>query len=194
MFGNRIITIDPKGEFGKIYEALGGEWVKFSLSGNGSLINPFDLPAHAYDEQAGDLKSKNPLYDKISTLITMFQLMYAGMNDLEVDVLSEVILELYKNKGITIETDISKLDKKDFPIMEDLYDLLEEKRETDKEQYETLKLFHQTLRAYAIGTYANVFNGYTNVNVNSNLISYDLFSVYNNKRLQNLSIFYYYQA
>lgn len=183
MFGDRIITIDPKGEFGKIYEALGGEWVKFSLEG-GSIINPFDLPAHAYDEQSGDLKAKNPLYDKISTLITMFQLMSSGMNDLEVDVLSEVILELYETKGITIETDISNLKNTDFPQMIDLYNLLEEKKETDTEQYEILSYFHQTLRAYAKGTYANVFNGYTNVNTSSNLISYDLFSVYNNKRLQ----------
>src|SRR5699024_10769560 len=44
--------------------------------------------------------------------------------------------------------------------------------------------FQQTLRAYAKGTYANVFNGYTNVDITSDLISYDLFSVYNNKRLQ----------
>ncbi|MFG6121141.1 VirB4 family type IV secretion system protein [Thalassobacillus sp. B23F22_16] len=183
MFGNRIITIDPKGEFGQVYERLGGVWVKFSLEG-GSIINPFDLPAHAYDEQSGDLKAKNPLYDKISTLITMFQLMYADMDDLEVDVLSEVILELYGRKNITIETDISNLNATDFPLMEDLYNLLEEKRKTDAEQYEILRNFHQTLRAYAVGTYSNVFNGYTNVDVNSKLISYDLFSVYNNKRLQ----------
>jgi len=183
MFGNRIITIDPKGEFGKVYEKLGGEWVKFSLEG-GSIINPFDLPAYAYDEQSGDLKAKNPLYDKISTLITMFQLMYAGMNDLEVDVLSEVILQLYERKNITIETDINELKATDFPTMIDLYNLLEEKKENDTEQYEILKNFHQTLRAYAKGTYSNVFNGYTNVDINSDLISYDLFSVYNNKRLQ----------
>src|SRR5690625_1838762 len=31
MFGNRIITIDPKGEFGKVYEKLGGEWLSFLL-------------------------------------------------------------------------------------------------------------------------------------------------------------------
>src|SRR5699024_11032508 len=176
---NRIITIDPKGEFGKVYEKLGGEWVKFSLEG-GSIINPFDLPAYAYDDQSGDLKAKNPIYDKISTLITMFQLMYAGMNDLEVDVLSEVILELYKTKNITIETDISQLNSTDFPIMEDLYELLNEKKEAQSEQYDILRDFHQTLRAYAVGTYSNVFNGHTNVDINSQLISYDLFSVYNN--------------
>src|SRR5699024_10937402 len=54
MFGNRIITIDPKGEFGKIYEKLGGEWVKFSLEG-GKRINPFDLPNFAFNEQGGEL-------------------------------------------------------------------------------------------------------------------------------------------
>src|SRR5699024_3544375 len=106
------------------------------------------------------------------------------MDDLEADALSEVILEVYGRKDISIETDISNLNATDFPLMEDLYNLLEEKRTTDAEQYEVLRNFHQTLRAYAVGTYSNVFNGYTNVDVNSKLISYDLFSVYNNKRLQ----------
>lgn len=183
MFGNRIISIDPKGEFGKIFEALNGSWVRFSLEG-GSIINPFDLPVHVYDEQAGDIKTKNPLNDKISTLITMFQLMYSKMEDLEVDVLSEVILELYKQKNITTQTDISKLEKTDFPIMLDLYNLLQEIKTSDKEQYAILKNFHQTLRAYAIGTYSNIFNGYTNVDTKSDLIAYDLFSVYNNKRIE----------
>src|SRR5699024_12694411 len=105
---------------------LGGVWVKFSLEG-GSIINPFDLSAHAYDEQSGDLKAKNTLYDKISTLITMFQLMYADMDDIEVDVLSEVILELYGSKNITIETDISNLNEADYLLMKELYNYLEEK-------------------------------------------------------------------
>ena len=183
MFGNRIITIDPKGEFGRIYKRLGGEWVKFTLEG-GSRINLFDLPERSYEDYAGGVASKNPLYDKISTITTMFQLMYKDMNDLEMDVISEVILELYASKGITIETDIKNLKSKDYPILEELYDLLESKKETDIEQYNILKNFHQTLRAYAKGTYANIFNGHTNVDLNSELITYDLLSVYNNKRIQ----------
>src|SRR5699024_6697029 len=76
------------------------------------------------------------------------------------------------------------LNATDFPLMEDLYNLLSEKKEASSEQYEILSNFHQTLRAYAVGTYSNVFNGYTNVNTKSKLITYDLFSVYNNSRLQ----------
>lgn len=187
-FGSRVIAIDPKGEFGKIFKELNGEWVKFSLEGGGSIINPFDLPNYAYEEKDGEIKAINPLYDKVSTLITMFQLMYSDMNDLEADVLSELLLELYKDKrygvSIDIKTDITQLKKTDFPLMGNLYDLLEEKKETNTELYEVLANFHQTLRSYALGTYSNIFNGYTNVDVKSDLIAYDLFSVYNYKRLQ----------
>lgn len=187
-FGSRVIAIDPKGEFGKIFKELNGEWVKFSLEGGGSIINPFDLPNYAFEEKDGAIKATKPLYDKVSTLITMFQLMYSEMNDLEADVLSELLLELYKDKrfgvSIDINTDISPLAKSDFPIMENLYELLEEKKETNPGLYEVLGDFHQTLRSYALGTYSNIFNGYTNVDVKSDLIAYDLFSVYNYKRLQ----------
>src|SRR5699024_4297117 len=81
MFGIRIITIDPKGEFGNIYKRLGGEWVKFALEG-GSIINMFDLPERVYEEHSSGVATKNPLYDKISTITTMFQLMYKDMSDL----------------------------------------------------------------------------------------------------------------
>ena len=182
-FGDRIITIDPKGEYGMIYKAFGGEWVYFSLEG-GSIVNPFDLPKYAFEEHSSGMKQKNPIYDKISTITTMFQLMYKDMTDLQMDILSEIMLELYKGKGITIDTDITTLEKTDFPIMEDLYNLIEEKKKSNPEQYENIKDFHQTLRAYAIGTYANIFNGHTNVDTKSDLITYDLLEVYNNKRIQ----------
>lgn len=186
-FGDRIITIDPKGEYGNIYKQFGGEWVYFSLEG-GSIINPFDLPVFSFEthEDKG-ITNKNPIYDKISTLTTMFQLMYKELDDLQMDILSEIILELYKSKGITGETDISTLKKTDFPIMKDLYDLIDSKRDShgdEQEQYENIKDFHQVLRAYAVGTYSNIFNGYTNVDTKSDLISYDLFEVYNHRRIQ----------
>src|SRR5699024_4448753 len=181
----------------------------------GSIVNPFDLPKYAFEEHSSGMKQKNPIYDKISTITTMFQLMYKDMTDLQMDILSEIMLELYKGKGITIDTDITTLEKTDFPIMEDLYNLIEEKKKRNSiqneittlkkkniiimknlynlsekkkkrnpEQYENIKDFHQTLRAYAIGTYANIFNGHTNVDTKSDLITYDLLEVYNNKRIQ----------
>lgn len=186
-FGDRIIVIDPKGEFGRPFKEMKGEWVKFSLEGE-SIINPFDLPKHVYTEQEGSVTQSNPLYDKISTLITMFQLMYSDMDDLQSDVLSEILIELYADerfgKRITIESDISSLTAIDFPTMKNLYDMIQEKQQKNPEQYEILMKFHQTLRAYATGTYSNLFNGYTNVNVKSDLISYDLMSVYNHPRVQ----------
>lgn len=186
-FGDRVIVIDPKGEFGEPFKRLNGEWVQFSLSG-GSIINPFDLPQYSYEDKDGVITNSNPLYDKISTIITMFQLMYTDMTDLEADVLSELLLELYADerfgKSITIKDDVSELNREDYPIMEDLYNLLEEKKKINPDLYTTLSSFHQTLRAYALGTYSNIFNGYTNVDVKSDLISYDLFSVYNYPRLQ----------
>ncbi|TCP24448.1 uncharacterized protein DUF87 [Scopulibacillus darangshiensis] len=189
MFGNRIIVIDPKGEFGNVLKRMGGEWVKFSLEG-GSIINPFDLPVRSFEDNNGSLQASNPLFDKVSTLITFFQLMYSNMTDLQADVLSEILLELYADerfgKSVTKNTDSSlflRLENTDYPTMENLYNLLSEKAQNNKDQYKIIADFHQTLRAYAVGAYSNVFNGYTNVDVNNDLISYDLFSVYKNDRL-----------
>lgn len=58
-------------------------------------------------------------------------------------ILNETLEELYKKFNITWETDTSLLKNQEFPIMEDLYNLLQQKKEqaTDrrKEDYENLE-------------------------------------------------------
>lgn len=183
MLGRRIIVIDPKGEFGEVFRTLGGEWVKISLKG-GNIINPFDIPKNQHGTEEG-----NPLIAKISTLLTMFRLMYPQMTDLQEDVLSKLLIELYGKFGITEETDVNALTLTDVPIMEDFYHFLEEIKETNPEEYEHVRDFHTTLHAYAKGMFAKVFNGHTNVDVSNPLVAYDIFDLQNREKAQRVVYF-----
>ncbi|WP_242321175.1 VirB4 family type IV secretion system protein [Bacillus cereus group sp. BfR-BA-01312] len=182
-FGRRVIAIDPKGEFGSKFKNLGGEWVKFKLRG-GNRINPFDLPKITSSTE--ELDAGSVLLVKITQLLTMFRLMYPSMTDLEEDIISKIVIEVYKDKGIDYDTDTTKIGVKDVPIMEDLYNKLDEYKEKDKELYAEIRNFHTTLETYTYGLYSNLFNGYTNVNISNDLIAYDIFDLNNNEKVQRI--------
>lgn len=187
MFGRKIITIDPKGDFGKIFEDFGGTWVKFQLKG-GKRVNPFDLPS-IHEKDLEDTEVGNVLLTKISHLLTMFRLIYPSMNDLQEDILSRFIQRIYENVGITETTDPTTLQSEDFPILEDLYNLIEGEKERNPQVFEKIGDFHTTLEAYVFGMYSDLLNGHTNVNVNSDLICYDLKALQNQDKVQRI-LFY----
>lgn len=188
LLGRRIIVIDPKGEFGHKFKTLGGEHVKFKLKG-GNRVNPFDLPKISKESEEKSEELGNIFFDKLTQLITMFKLIYPSMNDLQEDILSKMLIETYKRKGITEDTDITKIEKEDFPIMEDLYQTIGENIERDEAVKNNLNDFYTTLEAYTYGLYANLLNGHTNVNTESDLISYDIFDFNNNEKIQRILFF-----
>lgn len=187
MLGRKIITIDPKGDFGKIYEDFGGTWVKFQLRG-GNRVNPFDLPS-VKESDLEQVDVGNILLTKISHLLTMFRLIYPGMNDLQDDILSRYIQILYKTKGISETTDTTTLKSGDYPILEDLFNLIGKDKKENPGIYTKIEDFHTTLEAYVYGMYSDLFNGHTNVDVNSDLVCYDLKSLQNQDKVQRI-LFY----
>ncbi|UOR14083.1 VirB4 family type IV secretion system protein [Halobacillus amylolyticus] len=188
MLGRKVIAIDPKGDFGRIFEDMGGTWVKFQLKG-GKRVNPFDLPSIS-DEDMEDVEMGSVLLTKISHLLTMFRLIYPSMNDLQEDILSRYIQRLYEEKaGITDTTDTTRLESEDFPVLEDLYDLIEDDKEENPTVYEKMLEFHTTLEAYVFGMYSDLLNGPTNANIDSDLVNYDLKALQNQDKIQRI-LFY----
>lgn len=183
VLNRRIRVIDPKGEFGEVFHTMGGEWVKFSLDG-GNIINPFEIP-----KSTNQQNKENPLLAKISTLLTMFRLMYPEMNDLQSDVLSKMLIELYAQFGITEHSDLNIYKATDFPIMKDFYMFLEEKKTKNPEEYEKIRDFHLTLYAYAEGMFAKLFNGHTNVNISNSLVAYDILDLQHHEKAQRVVYF-----
>lgn len=189
MLGRRIIVIDPKGEFGRIFKQLGGEHVKFKFKG-GNRVNPFDIPTISQEDAEKSEDMGNVFFDKITQLITMFKLIHPSMNDLQENVLSKMILETYKEKGITDETDFTNLNKEDFPILQDLYNVISRNIENDEAIRRALSDFKTTVEAFTKGgVYENLLNGHTNVDTNSDLISYDIFDFNNNEKIQRILFF-----
>ncbi len=183
VFNRRIIFLDPKGEFGPILKNIGGEWVQFNLKG-GNVINIFDIPKGSKNSESG-----NPIHDKISNILTTFRLMYPPMTDLQEDILSKFLQKFYLEYKIDEETDISNLKPTDFPILEDFYNFLSEKKKNDPEEYTEISNFHTTLYPYSHGLYAKIFNGHTNIDVSNKLVCYDIFNLQNKEKVQRVVYF-----
>lgn len=191
MTGTKIQVNDPKGEFGSKFRNLGGEWIKFSLESNTSRINPFDLPKQSFETNEDDdtVTATNPIYNKIPQLIVMFKLMYPDMTIMQENVLSTIILDVYKSVGIDSDNeslDFSKLKPEDFPTLTDFDDALATLQSDDPETYEYVRTFHKGIELYIRGIYRHTFNGYTNVNVDSDLVAYDSLSFASNENVQRI--------
>lgn len=193
MMGTKIQVNDPKGEFGSVFETLGGQWVRFSMQEGGSRINPFDLPKQAYgdliddDVKEGQPSSAiNPIYDKIPQLLVMFKLMYPELQAIEESVLSGLIEETYKDKGISRDTDFSTLESNDYPTFHDFGRVLQRTKENNADIYAHVRTFHHAIEVFISGIYSNVFNGHTNVNIHSNLVAYDSLVFQQNETVQRI--------
>ena len=115
-------------------------------------------------------------------LHTFFEILYPSLTEIEFATLDILLEQLYDKFGITKETNISKLKNTDFPILEDLYFLIEEINKTEpREVYEKLL---SLIRTISIGQTSNIWNGYTNIDVNTQL------TVFNTSEMQKFQIQY----
>lgn len=104
----------------------------------------------------------------------------------------EILEELYKSFGITYETDITNIKTEAFPIMEDLYKLLETKASQETKHEKEIEELRAVIRGLAIGNNAEIFNGYTTIEFDSDFICLDVYSLQgaseNVKRCQYFNI------
>ena len=126
----------------------GSKWIDCSggIGENVGRINPLQVYNLATidldDEETGESK-KSALALHFQNLGTFFSLYFKNQLSVRITaILNETLEELYKKFNITWETDTSKLKNEDFPIMQDLYELLINKQKSAvdnrKEDYENL--------------------------------------------------------
>ena len=115
------------------------------------------------------------------TLRTFFKLLYPELTSLQIAYLEEVLEELYERFNITWDTDIKDIPNNNFPIMTDLYNLLEEKVETedDEEKQNELATLRSLIRGISIGAEKGLFNGHTSVEDFNKMVCFDTFTLQN---------------
>lgn len=173
MQGFKIFIIDPEKEYRDIVQACGGQVVKISAMSK-TIINPFEILHGKIDtsdlDKDIDEEEETPslLHQKIQRLKIFFKMIKKNLTDIELAILDSVLIEVYKGKGIVWETDFDTKTSKDFPILEDLYNVVKKRKDARLNDFEAI------LETYVTGSNSMMFNGHTNVNLHSDMVCFDM--------------------
>jgi hypothetical protein len=166
--GVRLIILDEEGEHKKIKEIC-GKIVPIGAS-KSWMINPLQIPVHI---KRGSQDCHNDIEIHLKTLKTIHKLLYPSLDELDLDLLDQLLVKAYNLKDITGQTDISKLKPSDFIIYEDLFKVIANEYEMDKKNPQLEKL-NDMFFILSKGAYANIFNGFTNIEFDTNALVIDL--------------------
>jgi type IV secretory pathway VirB4 component len=159
MTGVECIIIDPENEYKILAEAAGGSFMSLSLT-SPYHINPFDLPKPAPDENPADV-----LRTSIINLVGLMRLMLGGLTPEEDAIIDRAITETYAAKDITPETP-PELWPQRIPLMEDFEEILS--------RMEGAESLVRRIRRYTRGSFAQMFNQPTNVELNNPFIVFGI--------------------
>ncbi|QCO23179.1 hypothetical protein SRED_003041 (plasmid) [Spiroplasma melliferum] len=119
--------------------------------------------------------------EHILLLEQWFKNLYSDLTNIDLAKLQEYIIQLYKNFKITADTNLSKLTRKDYPILNDLYKLVYQ-----KEQDTLLEKMLWKLTKGADGT---LFNGVSTLEIKSDLIVFDIYNMAKSKTIANAQMY-----
>ena len=188
--GKSIICLDPEAEYEDLTNNLGGTYLDL-MSGE-YMINPLEpksfgdqrdagLISHTSQKQESRSDSCNNndsepeafrkvtrLSQHISYLKDFFRT-YKDFTDAEIDTIEIMLMKLYARFDIDELTDLDKLKATDYPVMEDLYNIIEkeymifdhEKKHLYTE--ENLQNICLGLHSMCKGAESKYFNGHTNI-------------------------------
>jgi len=175
LLGIKQYIIDPEREYNNLCKKLNGTQIKIGPSSD-TYINIFDIRKESLEDGENGY-----LAIKIGKLIGFFNLIFGELNEEEKAILEEKLIETYKIKNINfddnslykeikVKNKIKKIFKteKDMPILEDLYNILENDNNTKK--------FKTKLIPFVKGS-MKFLNNKTNVKLENELIVADIYEL-----------------
>lgn len=186
--GTKCIIIDPEREYKEMCESLNGQWINCG-GGDGGRINPLQIknvPKDDEDEEnilyKDEGKGMSALSLHFQTLRTFFSLYLKDLTSLDKATLEESLEEIYKEKGITWDTDPRTLSNKDYPILSELYELLirwSEDENNSMKKRERCETIAALLRSSSIGADSSLWNGHTTLEQEKDFIVLDTYNLQN---------------
>lgn len=157
MFGTEVIVIDPEQEYRYLADAVGGSYLRIAIASD-HRINPFDLP-----ELAEDDSPESVLRENITRLTGLVSLMINGLTPEEQSLVDRGLWEAYAIKDITRGT---RWTNPDVPTLQDFYNIVRDMAGGNS--------IAVRLERYVEGTFAGVFNRPTNIDLDKQLIVFNV--------------------
>ncbi|MBQ3286097.1 MAG: type VI secretion protein [Ruminococcus sp.] len=209
-----LYSLDVDSEFNDVTDNLGGTNVDM-MSGKyiinvlqPKLLKDIEEDASDYDTFTPSAVQKNTqLAQHIAFLRDFFSVYKPELTSLQLDILEIMLVRTYEKFNITNDSNLLKLSAEDFPILSDLYKVVEEELNeyADKAlknpremlySKENLRDLALSINSICVGNDSLYFNGYTNI-PNAEHINFDINEMLNtNENLKNamyLNIFSFMQ-
>ena len=175
--GKSILCLDPEHEYEDLCNNLGGTYIDM-MSGE-FMINPLEPKEWSENSRFGNQEKETDdspetfrkvtrLSQHISYLKDFFRA-YKDFTDAEIDTIEIMLMKLYARFGIDDLTDFDTLIDEDYPMMSDLYDLVEKEFyafDKSKKQLYTEEMLQNIclgLHSMCKGAESKYFNGHTNI-------------------------------
>ncbi len=169
--GKSAICLDPEHELIDLCANLGGCFADL-MSGQ-YIINPlepklWDTEGEDDPEAPSAFRQKTRLSQHVSFLKDFFRA-YKDFSDRHIDTIELMLERLYKKWGLNNHTNFQSMQPEDFPILSDLYDVIEDAyQHYDREKNplyprELLQEVLLGLHSMCRGAESKFFNGHTNI-------------------------------
>ncbi|MBO5954704.1 MAG: ATP-binding protein [Clostridia bacterium] len=210
----KMFILDPEQEYDIMTYNLGGKVIDVGTNKSG-ILNPFHIMAsledldsatdgeeEIADEDIEEIVKKGTnktFFTHLQFLEQFFRAILEGISSDAFETLNTLVVELYNKKGINQYTNIGELKAEDYPIFDDLFELIQSKLKTVKDAYyrQNLLILETYIQKFATGgRNSDLWNGPTSILTDENLITFNfqtLFASKNNKlaNAQMLLVFKY---
>ena len=169
--GKSVVSLDAEHELEELCGKLGGCFI--DLMGGEKRINVLEVRCWnedvdmETDESAPEAFRKSTLLARYISFLKDFFRAYKDFSDPQLDTIEIMLSALYKKWGISEETDFRRLTPEDYPILSDLYALINNEpvnyRNGSLYTRELLQEVLLGLHSLCVGADAPFFNGHTNI-------------------------------
>ncbi|HQK63870.1 MAG TPA: DUF87 domain-containing protein, partial [Candidatus Staskawiczbacteria bacterium] len=159
MQGVDVIIIDPENEYEFLADAVGGSFLKISLTSPHHL-NPFDLPVPGPDDNPEDILRSN-----VINLVGLLRIMLGGLSPEEDSILDEALTQTYAIRDITAQSDPATW-QSNVPLMSDFEEILSSMVGTES--------LVTRIAKYTKGTFADFFNNQSNIAIDKSLVIFGI--------------------
>ena len=174
---SKIFILDPENEYSELANTLHGKIINVGNATYGRL-NPFHIITALDDDEAGEGGGgpAGSFATHLQFLEEFFRQILPDIDKDALEYLNSLVERVYMNFGITAETELSSLRAEDYPVFDDLYDVVLSEFERTSNDYlrQLLRSLVNYISKFSTGgRNSNIWNGPSTITTDEN------FSVFN---------------
>ena len=179
----KIFILDPENEYAELAKNLHGKFINVGNAQQGR-INPFHIITVVDDDESDGAAVTGSYATHLQFLEEFFRQILPDCDKDALEYLNNLVDRMYTNFGITAETDLSVLTPEDYPIFDDLYDVvLAEFQQTQNDYIRTIlrSLMNYIAKFSTGGRNANIWNGPSTITTDENFTVFNFQSLLANR-------------